>query len=361
VTVAAQPTPAPTAPAGAQPDGSILLTLSPELTLLAPPETAAGWTVTGNAANLDPASVPTPPDGFTLGRSVFNVDLTEHGAAQATLPSPLTLTYTPPADLLQQAGDISHVRLAAIHDGSWAALPCDPNADNTLSCSAAEAGQFAGLVVPAPAAPLDGPVSGGWFYREANGFGGAGPTGYSVTDDDQAQFWTEFQRLGGVDAMGYPISGRFSFGGFTTQAFQKLVLQWRPEQGQAVPVNVLDELNRNGSDPWLDRERQVPPAADTSADNGLSFDAVTQRHLALLDAYPALHDFYTNTPDAVDKFGLPLAVKDYGAFVAVRLQRATLQLWPQADGTQQVLVGNAADLAKEIGLWPTSATTPTSS
>jgi hypothetical protein len=299
------------------------------------------------------------PDGFSLGHTVFSLDATERGGTQTTgFPSPLTFTYTPTANLLQDAGDVGHLRLAVIRGGSWAALPCGANSDNTLTCSVAEAGRFVAVVVPAPSAPLDGPVSGGWFYRQANGFGGAGPQGYSVVDDDQAKFWTELQRLGGVDAIGYPISGRFQFGGFTTQAFQKLVLQWRPELGQAVPVNVLDELNRNGSDPWLDRDRQVPPAADTSADNGLSFDAITQRHIALLDAYPALHDFYVNTPDAVQKFGLPLSVKDYGAFVAVRLQRATLQLYPPAGGRQQVVVGNAADLAKEVGLWPPSATTP---
>jgi hypothetical protein len=57
----------------------------------------------------------------------------------------------------------------------------------------------------------------------------------------------------------------------------------------------------------------------------------------------------------VTRFGLPLSVKDYGGFVAVRLQRATLQLWRDPDGTQRVVVGNAADLAKEAGLWPISA------
>jgi hypothetical protein len=304
-------------------------------------------------------SLPPAPDSFTLGRSIFSIDAAVRGATQGNaFPSPLTLEYTPPLDLQQQAGDITHVRLAELRNASWVAVPCATNADNTLTCTVAEAGQFAGLAMPTPSLPLDGPVPDGWFYRQANGFSGAGPTGYSVTDDDQAHFWGELQRLGGVAAIGYPISGRFTFRGFTMQAFQKLALQWRPELGQAIPVNVLDELNRSGSDTWLDRERQVPPAADTSPDTGLGFDAIARRHIAMLDAYPALHDFYVETPDAVDQFGLPLSVKDYGAFVAVRLQRATLQLRPQANGGQQVVVGNAADLAKELALWPLSATTP---
>jgi hypothetical protein len=139
-------------------------------------------------------------------------------------------------------------------------------------------------------------------------------------------------------------------------------LQWRPELNQAVPVNVLDELNQRGTDAWLDANRQVPPAPpDEAQDQGLSFEQVSQRHIALLDAYPALRDFYASKPDAVNSFGLPLAVKDYGAFVAVRLQRATLQLWkidvPWASAGS-VVVGNGADIAKEAGLWPLDSTAP---
>jgi hypothetical protein len=214
------------------------------------------------------------------------------------------------------------------------------------------------VTTPEPGEPLDGPQVGGWLYRQANGFSGAGPAGYSVLDDDQAQLWTEFQRLGGVDAVGYPISERFEYRGFVTQAFQKLVLQWRPELSQAVPVNVLDELNARSRDAWLDRVRQVPPAADTQADNGLTFDDVMARHIALLEPYPALRDFYASAPDSVNTFGLPLAVKDYGAFVAVRLQRATFQLWRDPGGGEGVLVGNAGDLAKDLGVWPLSALAP---
>jgi len=125
---------------------------------------------------------------------------------------------------------------------------------------------------------------------------------------------------------------------------------------------VFDELNQKGSDNWLDAFRQVPPApASEAQDAGLSFDQVVQRHIALLDTYPELRDFYTNQPDSLNSYGLPLAVKDYGPFVAVRLQRATLQLWKvdtawAAAGT--VVVGNGADVAKEAGLWPVEAIAP---
>ena len=215
------------------------------------------------------------------------------------------------------------------------------------------------LIAPPTSGVLDWDVPNGHFFQQTNGFSGAGSLGYTVTDDSSAAFWTEFQRLGGVQVVGYPVSGRFQYKGFLTQAFQKLALQWRPELNQVVPVNVLDDLNQRGSDAWMDRERQVPPAADTSADTGLDFPDIVSRHVALLDAYPELAAFYAGEDDAFDRFGLPLAVKNYGPFVAVRLQRATLQLWTVDTPSAQagsVVTGNGADLAKEIGLWPPEAT-----
>src|SRR5437660_1715967 len=72
---------------------------------------------------------------------------------------------------------------------------------------------------------------GGHFYTQANG--GAGPQlGYRITDEGGIGFWSEFQRLGGVNGLGYPASRRFLLDGFFVQATQKVILQWRPEAGQ---------------------------------------------------------------------------------------------------------------------------------
>jgi hypothetical protein len=304
-------------------------------------------------------SVPATPDGFQLTSSPFVINATDAGTGQPVqiFAPPLTLTYTAsPDDLAAVGGDLSRLRLAFSNGSNWIALPCTVSGSQDLSCSLPHLSVFAPVVAPPPTAPLDTDVPNGHFFKQTNGFNGAGGDGFEVTDDAQASFWTEFQRLGGVDRVGYPVSGRFQYGGYWTQAFQKLVLQWRPELGQAVPVNVLDELNRHRADGWLDRERQVPPAADTSADDGLDWDAVVARHVGLLDAYPELRAFWDAAPDALETYGLPLATKDYGAFVAVRLQRATFQLWRAADGSDpRVVVGNAGDLAKEAGVWPIEA------
>jgi hypothetical protein len=160
--------------------------------------------------------------------------------------------------------------------------------------------------------------------------------------------------------VGYPIGNRFQYKGFLTQAFQKLVLQWRPDLGAAVAVNVLDDLSQQGSDAWLFADRQIP-RSQAFADDGLDFPAVVANHLAILDPYPALHDYYTARPDAVDRFGLPMGIDTFGPIVTVRLQRATLQLWvvdtpDAAAGT--VVLGNAGDLGKQAGLWPLDAVVP---
>src|SRR5205823_151505 len=104
-------------------------------------------------------------------------------------------------------------------------------------------------------------VPNGHFFRQTNGFGGAGQSGYVVTDDNDAGFWTAFQQYGGLQQVGYPITTRFVYRGFLTQVFQKLALQWRPDLGEAVPINVFDELDP-AANSWLDTRRQVPLALD---------------------------------------------------------------------------------------------------
>ncbi len=299
------------------------------------------------------------PSGYFQAAAVQVVPLGQ----QSGFAVPLVLTYRPPQTDLQRAGgDITRVVPALWTGKGWLGLPSSVDAaSNKITTTVARSGLVAIVIRPADVKAVEAPLSNGAFFTAANGFGGAGGTGYSVTDDNDAAFWSGFQRMGGVDRIGYPISGRFMHGGFATQAFQKLALQWRPELQAAVPVNVFDDLNQRGVDGWLDTFRQVPQAADTSEDSGLAWDAVQARHLANLDPYPALLAAYLNDPNWLEDYGLPLSVKQYGPVVGARLQRATLQLWTvdvpwAAAGT--VVVGNGGDLAKEAGLWPIDALLP---
>jgi hypothetical protein len=98
----------------------------------------------------------------------------------------------------------------------------DPGADHQIP------GLFALVIAPAPTGSLDAALDNGWFFEETNGFNGAARVASVVVDDLDASFWTEFQRLGGLDQLAYPISQHFLYDGYSTQVFQKAAMQWRP-------------------------------------------------------------------------------------------------------------------------------------
>ena len=111
-------------------------------------------------------------------------------------------------------------------------------------------------VLPARADSGDYAVEGGRLFTQA-AESDMPDAGFAVTDADGIPVWTEFQRLGGVQALGYPLSRRFVWDGFTVQVFQKVVLQWRPESNTFMFVNVFDRLNLEGYDDTLE-ELLVP-------------------------------------------------------------------------------------------------------
>ncbi|HEX2171248.1 MAG TPA: hypothetical protein VHL09_02235, partial [Dehalococcoidia bacterium] len=217
-------------------------------------------------------------------------------------------------------------------------------------------------VRPAQAEELDYDIIGGHFFTQANGQGGAGGTGFAVTNEGGIRFWDEFRRLGGVEVIGYPISTRFIWNGFTVQAFQKIVLQWRPEVGEAYFVNVVDEMHNRGLDEALAVSRSTPAIADWAADAGLSWDQVVEHHRAVLVADPALQAKYFSVDDPTLRFGLPMApIADYGSVAVLRAQRVILQHWkvqtPWAN-PGDVVIANGADVAKELGVFDPQVLTP---
>ena len=203
-------------------------------------------------------------------------------------------------------------------------------------------------------------VVNGYFYTQTGG--DSGDRGYSITDEDNVPLWREYQRLGGPDALGYPISRRFVWDGFVVQATQKAVLQWRPEAGRAVTVNLLDELSRTGKDDWLATYRQIPRPVAFTDEAGLSPQQVADKRLRLLDESPALRTAYLASPDFLETNGLPVApITDVGPALVLRAQRRAFQLWKV--GTPfaragQVTVVNGGDLGKEAELYPAAGGGP---
>lgn len=210
------------------------------------------------------------------------------------------------------------------------------------------------------AEPADFDVPGGHFYSQASGSDGS--VGYTVVDDAQARFWSEFKRLGGVAGVGYPVSHRFVWDGFIVQAMQKGVMQWRPEVGQAYFVNVFDQLSAAGKDDWLLNVRSTPNNVEATFDADKSWDQIVAARLALLEANPAIKAQYNSVANPMVIYGLPTSrVVDNGNHFVVRLQRAVIQQWkvdvPWAKAGQ-VTVANGGDVGKEAGLFPSEVTTP---
>jgi hypothetical protein len=225
------------------------------------------------------------------------------------------------------------------------------------------------LVRPEPAAAqaaLDYQIPGGWFFTQANGSDlGTSPKGYAVTNADGVLFYDAFRFVGGVDAIGYPVSQRFTYQGFITQAFQKAVFQWRPDQGNTVVfANIIDAIGDAGKDGWLDVVRSTPNRLPTSFDaDATSFQDIIRKRQALLDENPAIKQRYFSVPDPISLYGLPTSrVVDRGNHFVVRFQRAIMQHYKEDvpwARRGQVLVANGGDLAKESGIFPKEALTPT--
>ncbi len=203
-------------------------------------------------------------------------------------------------------------------------------------------------------------IAGGWFFTQTGGDTADPLDGYAVIDDGEARFWQAFVDSGGVQAVGYPVSRRFIWNGFVTQAMQKAVFQWRPDSQTTVFINVFDDLSRFGYDQAL--ADLLVPEQEQFNEAGLVWSQIIARRTELLSRVPELADAYFQAGDYLRWYGLPTSsVQIYEGLLAIRLQRAVLQLWTSdrpwaAAGT--VTVANGGDLAKQLGLFPLTATQP---
>lgn len=181
-------------------------------------------------------------------------------------------------------------------------------------------------VAPVQAAAQDYDLPNGHFYMQGTTTASVAD-GFAVVDDAVAPFWTSYRQLGGPDVLGYPISRRFLWYGLVSQATQRALLQWDGSTGQMVFANVVDAMHDAGYDEFLRLRFQVPPLNANGADDGLSWDQIVARHMALLDLDPAARDRYFADTDPFSHFGLPTAAQDYGTAFVVRTQRAVIKHW----------------------------------
>lgn len=196
----------------------------------------------------------------------------------------------------------------------------------------------------------------GRFYTETRG-NAPYPKGFTVINDKQAQVWSEFKKFGGVEVWGYPISNRWiDDAGRVCQAFQRGIFQFTTDNnGKTVNVewlNIFDELSKRGKDDWLEKIRQTPMSPLWKSDEGKNWKEIVDNHLAILDQNLVIKKIFLTDPLWLQKYGLPMAMKDYGNQVSLRCQRAVFQQWkidtPWAK-TGQVVMALGGDIAKEAG------------
>ena len=153
------------------------------------------------------------------------------------------------------------------------------------------------LVLASMATPLlaqsapDWPVSAGRFYTQASGVPDS-QLGFAITNGDDVPLWDEYQRWGGPDALGYPITNRFRQDGFWVQATEQFLLQWNPQAKRVDFVNVMDRLSEEGHDTFLFLARQIPEPDAWPEEAGLTAWEIVQNRLSVLADNPDISAAY---------------------------------------------------------------------
>lgn len=216
------------------------------------------------------------------------------------------------------------------------------------------------MVAPASAEqprPADYDIVNGHFYTETvphSGQASGYPRGYAITNEEGIAFWSEYKRLGGVSALGYPISRRFMWNGFVVQVMQKAVLQWAPQAGRANLVEVMDEMGKSPAiDAWLVTKGIPHAQADSKS---ASLDALQQMSLERLNGNPAIKKAYLASPDPMLYYGLPTSdITPMQDGYILRTQRTVLMVWNidqkwAKAGT--VVTGLVGEMIRDSGMFP---------
>lgn len=168
--------------------------------------------------------------------------------------------------------------------------------------------------------------------------------GFSVVDDGTGQFWTAFNRLGGVQKLGYPISQPFTQeDGYTIQIFQGAVLQVNglEAENQNDNVVIFNGCDREG---LYGQELANPELRKLLDSEGVpshlegSFDPPERLQWLEPDSYADPKDrqaatafkeeYYKRGGPAI--LGYPTSLVDNrGLFAGLRLQRGILQYWQE--------------------------------
>ncbi len=225
--------------------------------------------------------------------------------------------------------------------------------------------------VPPAIVAQPGPGPGRFFPQ--TGFWVRDNVPYPDNPNLGANFFREYERLGGVAALGYPASRPYLKDGFLYQVFQRGIMQWRPDYSppQAVLSNPMDWLSDDGKD---DRLLVIGVPRHINDEDGAGGDFQRARDIRLSwIADPDIRSAYFANPDPeqiplaawdpIALYGLPTSqAQRFGPFLTQRFQRYVLQKWldavPGMPPPGRVVGVLAGDLAKQMGLVPAAAVEP---
>ena len=177
--------------------------------------------------------------------------------------------------------------------------------------------------------------------------------GFAVTNVDDVPLW-DFVQTKDLQAIGYPISQRWTNGPFTLQAFQKVILQWEPGRERMNYYNTLDVLANRFPQIALPN---VPAHHVLTEDAGQDFATVTRNHLALLEANAKIKARFLAEPDWLNLYGLPIHYENRAVdgnpngLQVLRTQRTVFEIWNvPAPGTTpgRVQLQNVPDKVKKL-------------
>ena len=210
--------------------------------------------------------------------------------------------------------------------------------------------------------------------KDEEGVPPAGIFDYEVTNEYGIFFADGYDRLGGVDLLGYPASYRYiGSGGVPTQLTQGAVLRWSGPKSRKVELDIVFErFKQMDLDDWLYHTKGIPRSLDDGVPAGqwarrekvrltwLTNEKLKAKYLA----NPNPEKIASWSEDqAIRLYGLPMSYPErHGPFISQRFQRVAFQLWVEevegmpAPGTVVLVLGG--DLLKEAGLLSWRAWSP---
>ena len=191
-----------------------------------------------------------------------------------------------------------------------------------------------------------------FFTETGDGLG----RGFSITNySDGPQFLTAFDRFGGEDVLGFPVSRPFAGDdGLFYQITQRALLQWFPADNAVRLANLYEIMEDAGLDDFL-LNQSIPRSL---ADGAASPEEAQSIRLSWMTEQAIKTAFLRNPlvpgdeSTSIELYGLPMSrPQSFGAFITQRFQRIAFQYWVEdvsgSSPVGEVVLVNGGEILKD--------------